>query len=419
MIKKLLFATALVASTLLLNNCDTSTPPSDATSEVTQDFIRVKGHDFVDSKGNKYPITGINLGNWVNPEGYMFKFSKTNSASEINRAISQMVGEEYAAEFWAKFLENYTTRRDIEYIASTGVNSIRLPFHYKLFTDEYFMGSQDPERGYKIVDSLISWCSDNDLRIILDMHCAPGGQTGDNIDDSYGYPWLFESTAHQDKFIKVWCEIADRYKDEPTIIGYDLINEPIATHFENQEELNKHLEPLLIKTTKAIRNYDKNHIVFLGGAQWNTNFTMFTDWKFDDNIAYTFHTYWSATTQDVVQKFVDFREKTGLPMYLGESGENTDEWVREFRLLLDRNNFGWHFWPYKKLDHHASFVHIPTPEDWSVVVDFVEGDRSSFGVIRENRPDQKRAKEILDNFLELSKLSTCVVNQGYIDALTK
>ena len=414
MIKNLLFTTTLM---LAIFTASCSDKPQEHFTK--GDFIRTCGHNFVDANGEKYNITGINLGNWVNPEGYMFKFKHTNSASEINRAFCQMVGEEYTAYFWKEFQKNYVTRKDIEFIASTGVNSIRLPFHYKLFTDKYLMGSQDSERGYELVDSLITWCKDNELRIILDMHCAPGGQTGDNIDDSYGYPWLFESETHQTEFIKVWCEIAERYKNETTIIGYDLINEPIASHFPNLKELNKHLEPLLIKTSKSIRAIDKNHIIFLGGAQWNSNFDIFTDWEFDNNIAYTFHNYWTETTQNVLDKYVNFREKTNCPLYLGESGENTDEWVREFRLLLDKNNFGWHFWPYKKLDHHASYVHIPSPEDWDIVVDFVEGDRSSYAAIRENRPNQEHAKSILENFLKLSKFENCVTNQGYIDALTK
>jgi len=63
---------------------------------------------------------------------------------------------------------------------------------------------------------------------------------------------------------------------------------------------------------------------------------------------YECHTYWSDTTQAAIQHFLDFREKTNLPMYMGETGENTDEWIGGFRRLLDENRMGWHFWPYKK-----------------------------------------------------------------------
>ncbi len=406
----------LAAVILLLGACASSQTKSAASAG----FISTKGQQFIAPDGSEYHITGINLGNWINPEGYMFLFKKTSSASEINRAFCQMVGEEYVASFWKRFIENYVTEQDIAFIASTGVNSIRLPFHYKLFTDEYYMGSNDPARGYAIVDMLVEWCAKHDLRIILDMHCAPGGQTGDNIDDSYAYPWLMTDKTQQDKFVKVWCDIAKYYASEPTIIGYDLLNEPIATHYNDEKEmLNAQLEPLYIRVVKAMREWDKNHIMFLGGAQWNTNFDVFTDWTFDDKLAYTCHSYWSPTVQATIQNYLDFRSKSNKPMYLGESGENTDEWVYEFRKLLDTHNIGWHFWPYKKLEKTSSYMHIAVPDGWEQIVEFVEGDRSSYDAIRKLRGNQAQLRSILDNFLELSKFSNCVENPGFIEALTK
>ena len=147
--------------------------------------------------GGKLYIRGTNLGNWLNPEGYMFGFGDTNCQRTINDLFCQMVGEEETARFWQEFKDNYITRADIEFIASTGANTIRLPFHYKLFTGRDYMGANNPDEGFARMDSTIAWCRDNGLYLILDMHVAPGGQTGDNIDDSYGYPYIFDSEAHQ------------------------------------------------------------------------------------------------------------------------------------------------------------------------------------------------------------------------------
>lgn len=119
------------------------------------------------------------------------------------------------------------------------------------------------------------------------MHCAPGGQTGDNIDDSFGYPFLFESPASQLQTIKIWRKLAEIYKDEPIVIGYDLLNEPIA-HYFDKDKLNLTLEPLYKRITESIREVDKNHIIFLGGAQWNTNFEPFGP-PFDDKLVYISH----------------------------------------------------------------------------------------------------------------------------------
>lgn len=175
----------------------------------------------------------------------------------IDLMLKEMVGPDDAAAFWRAFKDNYITRDDIRYIASTGANTIRLPFNYKLFTDEDYMGLSAAQDGFARVDSVVEWCRESGLYLILDMHDCPGGQTGDNIDNGHGYPWLFESEVSQQLFIKVWCDIARRYKDEPVILGYELMNEPIAHYFENKEELNKKLEPLYKRTVKAIREIDK------------------------------------------------------------------------------------------------------------------------------------------------------------------
>ena len=101
-----------------------------------QDFVRIDGQNLVKPDGSRLYIVGTNLGNWLNPEGYMFGFRKTNSPRFINEMFCQLTGEEFTADFWKQFKDNYITRKDIEFIASTGANTIRLPFHYKLFTDE-------------------------------------------------------------------------------------------------------------------------------------------------------------------------------------------------------------------------------------------------------------------------------------------
>ena len=92
-------------------------------------------------------------------------------------------------DFWKAFKDNYVTREDIRYIKEQGANTIRLPMHYTLCTDEDYMGLTADQNGFARVDRLVEWGRESALYLILDMHDAPGGQTGDNIDDSYGYPW--------------------------------------------------------------------------------------------------------------------------------------------------------------------------------------------------------------------------------------
>lgn len=386
--------------------------------KLEQKFITISGTNLIAPDGQKFFIQGINLGNWLNPEGYMFGFSKTSSARLIDKAFRELAGPDYTDQFWKKFKDNYVTRQDIRFIKSTGVNSIRLPFHYKLFTDEDYMGLTVKQDGFQRIDSLLSWCRESQLYLILDMHDAPGGQTGDNIDDSYGYPWLMTSEKSQETFVAIWKKIAAYYKDEPLILGYDLLNEPIAHYFGSElPKLNAALEPLYKKAVAAIREVDRNHIVLLGGAQWNGNFRVFKDSRFDSKMMYTCHRYWCDTLQANIQDFVHFRDSVNLPIYMGETGENSDKWIAAWTRLMIKNNIGYHYWPYKKLGKQSAMATIPKPENWEIIVHFTESPRNGFDEIRKARPGQELARKIMDNFLEGCKFEHCQQNQGYIKAM--
>lgn len=380
-------------------------------------FVRVEGKNLVRPDGTRLFIRGTNLGNWLNPEGYMFGFTRTNSAWMIDLMVREAVGPDFAADFWRDFKNNYVTADDIRFIASQGANTVRLPFNYKLFTDEDYMGLTADQDGFARVDSVVKWCRDNGLYLILDMHDCPGGQTGDNIDDGYGYPWLLESEQSQRQFCDIWRRIAGRYRDETVILGYELMNEPVAHYFDNKTELNAKLEMLYRRATAAIREVDRNHVILLGGAQWNSAFDMFTDWTFDNNMMYTCHRYGGPATREAIQSFIDFRDKTGRPMYMGEIGHNTDEWQADFVSVMEDANIGYTFWPYKKVDGSCMNA-VVRPEEWdSVIVRFAEADRSTFEDIRRARPDQEKARRLLREFVENTKFGKCKPQEGYIRSM--
>ncbi|MBA4408601.1 MAG: glycosyl hydrolase family 5 [Odoribacter sp.] len=412
MTKNLIFSFLIALS---LYACNTASKHK-STTQAT--FIRIDGQNLIAPNGEKFFIQGINLGNWLNPEGYMFGFKRTSSARLIDEAFCEMVGPDFTKLFWKQFKDNYITRDDIRYIRKTGMNTIRIPFHYKLFTDEDYMGLSVAQDGFQRIDSLVNWCRESEIYLILDMHDAPGGQTGDNIDDSYGYPWLMTSEESQSKFVAIWKKIAEHYQNEPVILGYDLLNEPIATYFgDEKEKLNAALEPVYKKAVAAIREVDQNHIVILGGAQWNSNFKVFTDSKFDGKLMYTCHRYWCDTLQANIQDFVSFRDSVNLPMFMGETGENTDQWIGAWTLLMESNNIGWTYWPYKKMGHPSSVMNIVQPENWDKIVEFTEAPRNNFDEIRKARPDQELVKKAMLQMIENCKFSNCKVNEGYVRAM--
>jgi aryl-phospho-beta-D-glucosidase BglC (GH1 family) len=261
---------------------------ADHTCQAQSKFVTTRGKEFI-AGGRPLLLRGINLGNWLMPEGYMFKFKAANSPRLIQVVVNQLVGPDEAARFWKAYRDNYITDEDIKFLKQAGFNSVRVPFNYRLFVAE-----GDTQRldgvGYELLDRVVGWCKREGLYVVLDMHAAPGGQTGDNIDDSWAYPFLFESPESQELTVKIWQKIAARYKNEPAVLGYDLLNEPIP-HFFDKAYLNPKLEPVYRKVVAGIRSVDKNHIIFLGGAQWDTNFKVFGP-PFDEKLAYTFHKYW-------------------------------------------------------------------------------------------------------------------------------
>jgi endoglucanase len=380
-------------------------------------FFSVRGREVLGPDGKPFVMQGVNLGNWLMPEGHMFKFRTVNSPRLINDLISELVGPAAAAEFWKKYLDVYVTEADIHFLKATGANSLRVPFHYRLFTDESYLGSSDGTRGFMLLDRLIEWCRKENLPLILDMHAAPGGQTGDHIDDGYGYPFLFDSEADQQLAVDIWKRIAERYANEPIILGYDLLNEPIAPFFEDKERLNKKLEPVYRKIVAAIRSVDKNHIVLLGGAQWDQNFSVFGR-PFDAKVIYTFHNYWSPTEQEVIQPWLNFRARHDVPIHCGETGENSTDWLRDFRKLLGRHHIGWHYWPYKKMDHPSCVVTFDAPKGYDQIVAYSQATRTTFEEVRKHRPkDTAAIQKTLDQFLENCQFKNCHPNAAYIEAL--
>src|SRR5215813_4941762 len=158
-------------------------------------LVQAEGKNFVAPDGSVLHIKGISLGNWLMPEGYMFKFEVAKSPRQIFAAFERLLGP------------------------------------------------------------VVGWAKAAGLYVIVDLHAAPGGQTGINHDDGPGYPVMFYVPRDRDLTVKLWQAIAQRYAGDPTILGYDLLNEPIAP-YHDIATLNPRLEPFYKRVTEAVREVD-------------------------------------------------------------------------------------------------------------------------------------------------------------------
>jgi endoglucanase len=373
------------------------------------DFVRVHGTKLVAPTHEKLLLRGINLGNWFVPEGYMFRFDGPQSPREIETFFNELIGPSAAKAFWSEYRRNYITKADIDFIRNSGLNSVRIPLHYK-----FFLASDE---GFAILDPIVAVCRQAGLWVVLDLHCAPGGQTGTNIDDSWSYPWLFESAAEQQSTIDVWVRIAQHYRDETTVLGFDLLNEP-NPQFPGTPKYNGILKSLYQRIVRAIREVDRNHILILGGAQWDTNFGIF-DWPMDSKVMYTFHNYGTPPTQENLDPDINFADQYNAPLWLGESGENTDAWIQQFVQLLEKNHVGWCFWPYKKMEKPSCMVSISKPAYWDEILAFAKqpGGTSNAAARIAVRPSLEHSQAAADELLTNIRFEKCRVNTGYLQAL--
>ncbi len=378
-------------------------------------FIHAEGTKLVDGQGERFAVKGINLGNWLVPEGYMFKFARKRAPSEIAEVIEALVGPQEAERFWAAFRQDYITESDIRFIKAAGFNTVRVPLHWALFVRPGAAedGSADAFEGpgWALLDRLVGWCREARLRVIVDLHAAPGGQTGVNHDDGTGFPLTFYVPRYRALTVALWKAIAGHYRDEPAVLGYDLLNEPISP-YSDEAYLNPRLEPLYREIVAAIRSVDAAHVVLLAGGQWSTSFAMFGR-PFDANAVYTYHKFWARPTRDALQSYLNFSNRWNVPILIGETGEMNNQWNAEFRRLHERFGVGWIFWPYKSFDTETAVVSIAKPAGWDLIARAGSSDTIDSAAL----PPRADALRILDAYLEAAKFPNVRVNRAYLDSL--
>lgn len=374
-------------------------------------FLHTQGEDVVDARGQKFLLRGVGLGNWLLPEGYMWRFgAKADRPRKIEHLVQELIGPEEARRFWSEFRKNYITQADIERIAALGFNSVRLPLNARLFLTEGDRPAYVDE-GFQLLHDLVAWCRQAGIYVIIDMHAAPGGQTGQNIDDSaHDEPELFSEPRNQDRLVGLWVRIATLYKDEPTVAAYDLLNEPLPERTGAAAKYKAQLEPLYRRITAAIRSVDKRHIITLEGADWANDWSVFSA-PFDDNLLYQFHYYcWDRPDNlKSISRYLDLRTRLRAPIWGGETGEKDDAIYWGTTDYFEANHVGWGFWPWKKMETRNTPYSIKTPAGWDAIRAYSRGG--------EDRPSKADALKAFNGLLENIRLENCVFYPDVVNAL--
>ena len=380
-------------------------------NSTAQLFLHTHGKDIVDENGEKILLRGVGLGNWMLPEGYMWKFGKDGDRSrKIEKVVSDLIGPEKADKFWKSFRANYIAEADIKRIAELGYNSVRPALNARLFLTEGDKNVFIDDR-FTLLDNLISWCKKYNLYVIIDMHAAPGGQTGQNIDDSpNNEPELFMNPKNRDLLEKLWVKIVERYKDEPSVAAFDLLNEPLPEITGAASKYKDKLVPVYERLIKAIRAVDKRHMITLEGYNWANNWSMFSK-PLDNNVVYQFHYYcWNKPDQlNDIGHFLEKQQQLNTPVWVGETGEKDNAVYYATTQYFEKNNIGWSFWPWKKMDTKNTPYSIKPPSGWDEIVAYTKNGTKPASTID--------TEKIFNEFLENIQLKNCVYYPDVINAM--
>ena len=329
-------------------------------------YFHTRGTRLVGPDGQPAVLRGIGLGGWLMPEGYMLRVPGYGSPKTIRAAMVDVAGEAATDRFFARYRETYVAEADVAKLAAWGYDHVRLPFHYDVLWDS--TSGAFREDGFALVDRFLGWCRTAGLPVILDLHAAPGGQSPHNIADAHGTAafWVGPTAqANQDLTVRIWTEIARRYAGDRLVIGYDLLNEPVLP----DSTMRPAMRAFYVRLRDAIRAEDPHHVLFIEGDFFANYFDGLTP-AFDDNMVWSFHKYWSPTDASDMRRFVELRDSTGVPLWLGETGENSNDWFHEVATWATENGIGWNWWTHKKIETVTSPLSAPMQPGYRRLVDF-------------------------------------------------
>lgn len=362
-------------------------------AEASAQYVHTNGTKIVDENGAPIYFNGMNLGNWLLWEGYLMMGDYNyRTHTQFLNSLSNTFGDmAKAKEFENQWRLNYVNEQTIIDLKNLGYNSVRVPFHYNMFWQNGALS----DAGFVYFDRLVSFCKTRKMYILLDMHAAPGyqnpGDHSDNVDSNSSQPRTsvkFWDGNNITTAAQVWKHIANRYKNEPIIWGYDLFNEPVPQAGREYEMLSS-----LIKIRNAIREVDNNHIIVAEGSWWASDMSKI-DWsdattqansgvnsRWDNNLVYQTHHYVGGNAAAIadLNGRVAITNKLNVPLILGEYGEDSPSILRTMTDWAAANIAGAFPWSFKKMSHDKTLWTVNPNAAYSAVVNAINSGSSNPG----------------------------------------
>ncbi len=368
--------------------CDDPLPPHEAVP--AGPFLRQVGTTLVGADGAPTTLNGVNLGGWLLWEAWIWGVPlqvwhlDRMSESWMQSRLVTLYGEDVAAELQARLRAEWVTDADLVAIAAAGFDTVRLPVNHRVLEDE---------TGWALVDGIVAGADAAGLRVVIDLHGAPGGQSAFFVADPDPVT-LWDDPDARAATVDLWGAIAARYADAPAVVAYDLLNEPDPPDDEA-------LIALYVDLIAAVRAEDPDHLVMLEGSSFARDFTGFTE-RLDPNMAYQGHLYTSldGKAEARVAGFAELATCHDVPVWLGEFGEDDPEYVGGLVSAVEAAGLaGWAFWPWKKVPNGGApgLREIDPPADWITLLEDLTDTEQAPG-----RLTVDEARKAVDDFVAAS-----------------
>ena len=353
----------------------------------TQDFLRAVGTTIREAYGAGITVTlrGVNLGGYLLIEPWMNDWSGDDPPLgddySIRKVLEERVEDGQLITGTQLITETYQdaflTEADFDIIMRMSLRVVRLPLYYVDLQDE---DGNPLSYGFERIDWVVNASADRGIYVLLDLHGAPGSQSIEAHTGRKNYNMLCTDTVtgtmYQTRTVELWEEIARRYKDNPAVMGYDLLNEP--TGCEKTE-----LWDLYDRLYDAIRAIDTNHIIMMEGIwDWDT-LPDPKDYGWE-NVVYQFHYYCPGDRcssdlpyDDYVQAHKDFindkidmanlyQDVYQVPAMIGEFNAYDSREAWEYYLAkFNEQGWSWTLWSYKV---------APSQYHWGLLADLSHSD---------------------------------------------
>jgi aryl-phospho-beta-D-glucosidase BglC (GH1 family) len=321
-------------------------------------------------QGGEIILQGVNLGGYLLTERYFTGLGDgDNPLVEDDWTIRDILAQRFGAtacqDLFKIYQNAYIKNFDLDYLKEIGVNLVRLPIFYRILQndDGTWVLNNQGQIDFDRIDYIVDECANRGMYVLLDLHGAPGAQSPEAHTGRANFNKLFENSPagemYRQRTEDLWEAIADRYKDNPWVCGYDLLNEPTGA------PTNADLWSMYDRLYDAIRAIDQNHIIMMEGIwDWATLPVPSTmNWS---NVAYQFHYYLWNFDEDVQahMNFIDQKvDETQVqqplyqvPVVIGEFHAFAKKEIWEYYLQkFNEQHWSWAVWTHKT---------YPTPSNW-------------------------------------------------------